>query len=876
MARCVPICRTAYTGLVVLIVLATPSVYAQRTSAVRELLATGQYAECVDLTNQLLEASPDPTLYRLKLQAELTLGRYEDALETFQEARRFAPYDLRICLLGREAYLYNDQPREAALLLNQMRQIIEGDPLMFDDSASLVDVGRFFLLMNWDGRQVLKVFFDRAKGLNPNNVDAYIASGELALSKHDYKLAAEEFQKGAKIGQSVRVRQDDLFGEVGGYESAPTSTLPARNADLEFGIARAFAPSDWPRAAQSLKKVLGLNPNHIDALLFAVDHAIDGEQYDEANSLLDRLEKINPQHPRAWAYRAVLAELNSETEKRDQCRTKALKPWSTNPAVDHLIGRKLSEKYRFAEGAEYQRAALEFDPGYLPARIQLSQDLLRLGREEEGWRLAGEVAERDQYDILAHNLATLQEHIKDFSRLEGEGFLVRMEPREADLYGPEVLRLLAEAKAILAPKYGVELPAEVIVEIFPRQQDFGIRTFGLPGGAGYLGVCFGPVITATSPAAQGEAPANWQSVLWHELCHVVTLTKTNNKMPRWLSEGISVYEERQRNPAWGQQMNPVYREMALGEDLTPVSELSSAFLGPKSGQHLQFAYFESSMVVEYLVEHHGLEKLLQILTDLGVGMPINDALRRVTGSLEELDEKFAEYLRAEAEALAPELNWEKPPADPALPLAELLAWADSHDDNFYALQMQAARLVRERKWQEAKVPLQRLIEAYPEYVEADNAYMLLARCHAQLGETSRQQAVLKQLAERDDDCLEAYLELTNFARDDEDWPEVADYARRALAVNPLLRAAHEALAEASAALDHPPEAIRSYNALLRFDATDVADVHFRLAQLQQQMGDRTAAKRHVLEAIEAAPRYRAALKLLLELSDDPNSGAEQP
>ena len=831
-----------------LLLAAATNASAQRLSAARELFVTGEYAACVELAQDLVERQPDAPLFRLKLQAELELGRYADALATFHEAREYFPFDLRLCLLGREAYLLNDQPREAMVLLKQMRQIIEGDPALFDDSASLVDVGRFFLLLDWDGRQVLKVFFDRAKTLNPNNSDAYLASGELALAKHDYQLAAEEFQKGAK--------------------------LSPQSADLQFGIARAFAPSDWQRTAQSLKRTLELNPNHVDALLFAVDHAIDGEQYAQAAELLDRVEKINAHHPLAWSYRAVLAELGGEPEKKIECRTKALEPWSTNPAVDHLIGRKLSEKYRFAEGAEHQRAALEFDPAYLPAKIQLSQDLLRLGQEEEGWQVAGEVSQRDQYDILAHNLSTLQEHIKDFRRLAGKGFVVRMDPREADLYGPEVLRLLAEAKATLCPKYGVELPAEVIVEIFPRQQDFAIRTFGLPGGAGYLGVCFGSVITATSPAAQGESPANWQAVLWHELCHVVTLTKTNNRMPRWLSEGISVYEERQRNPVWGQQMNPTFREMTLGDDLTPVSDLSSAFLEPKSGQHFLYAYYESSMVVEYLIEKHGLEKLLRILTDLGVGMPINDALRRVTGSLEELDEKFAEYLRAEAEALAPDLDWEKPPADPSLPLAELLAWIESHGDNFYALQARAQRLMRESKWGEAKAPLQRLIGAYPGYVEADNAYALLARCHAELGETTEQQEVLTRLAELDDDCLEAYLQLIEFAEESEDWPALADYARRALAVNPLLRSAHQALAEAETALEHPQEAIRSYNALLSFDATDVADVHFRLAQLLRQTGDLPAAKRHVLEAIEAAPRYRAALELLLELSD--TSSEKQP
>ena len=37
----------------------------------------------------------------------------------------------------------------------------------------------------------------------------------------------------------------------------------------------------------------------------------------------------------------------------------ALVPWGTNPEVDHLIGTKLSQNYRFAKGAEYQRKALQ-------------------------------------------------------------------------------------------------------------------------------------------------------------------------------------------------------------------------------------------------------------------------------------------------------------------------------------------------------------------------------------------------------------------------------------------------------------------------------------------------------------------------------------
>jgi len=132
-----------------------------------------------------------------------------------------------------------------------------------------------------------------------------------------------------------------------------------------------------------------------------------------------------------------------------------------------------------------------------------------------------------------------------------------------------VLALLRRAKATLCAKYGVTVPDPVIVEVFPQKREFAVRTFGLPGADGLLGVCFGRVITANSPASQGANPANWEAVLWHEFCHVVTLTKTHNTMPRWLSEGISVSEEERADPAWGSALNPKFRAMILGDELTP-------------------------------------------------------------------------------------------------------------------------------------------------------------------------------------------------------------------------------------------------------------------------------------------------------------------
>src|SRR5205814_2098835 len=156
-----------------------------------------------------------------------------------------------------------------------------------------------------------------------------------------------------------------------------------------------------------------------------------------------------PWRPEAWAYRAVLAHLRADAPGETNSRSAALKFWPANPQVDYLIGKKLSQKYRFREGSIYQRQALSFDPDFGPAKIQLAQDLLRLGDEVEGWKLADEVYKHDAYDVTAYNLMTLNQTLEKFQTLTNESFVVRMAKREAMIYGQQVLSLLSRAKDTL-------------------------------------------------------------------------------------------------------------------------------------------------------------------------------------------------------------------------------------------------------------------------------------------------------------------------------------------------------------------------------------------------------------------------------------------
>jgi tetratricopeptide (TPR) repeat protein len=861
-------------------VLAATSVSAADFAEAQKLFRAGQYESCVAACEKA-----EANFYQLEdwrllqSQALLALGRYSQAHLVVSNALINVPRSVRLRWAAMETGNYAASTVPATQRLQEINELVGARSWAYRAPADLVALGSAALRLGVDPKTVLERLFIVAQTADPKLREVWLAPGELALEKRDFALAAKTFT------EALKQIPDD--------------------PDLLFGLARSYQPNARPKMLELVQSALAVNEHHVPSLLLLVDHVVDAEQYEQADELLTRALKVNPWHPEAWAYRAVLAHLRNDTTAETEARANGLKFWRANPQVDHLIGRKLSQKYRFAEGAGFQRQALAFDADYLPAKMQLAEDLLRLG-DDEGWKLAETVHQHDAYDVTAYNLVTLQSTMRKFAAVTNEHFVIRMSEHEAALYGERALTLLETARTRLTEKYGVKLESPTYIEIFPEQKDFGVRTFGMPHNPGFLGVCFGRVVTANSPASQGGNPSNWEAVLWHEFAHVVTLQMTKNKMPRWLSEGISVYEELQANPAWGQAMNPRYREMVLGEDLTPVSELSSVFMNAKTDLHVQFAYYQSALVVEYLVGKFGFDKLKAILRDLAEGVDINDAITKHTAPMREVEREFVAFARAKAEALGPGLDWTKletdstrrlarnsasflfvpnPTATNPPPYAEVSpqqpkpAVAESHSEpvpktpsptgagkpNYWTLLEQVQQALADKNWAAAKTPLQTLVTHYPDQSGGNNAYAMLAAVHRGLNETAAERVALEQWAAREADAVDAYLRLMELAEQAQDWKVVAQNAERYLAVNPLVPSPYRFLAAASEALGETRPAIGAYQKLLRLDPADPADVHFRLARLLHSNND-PAAKRQVLQALEEAPRFRAAHRLLLELA----------
>jgi tetratricopeptide (TPR) repeat protein len=837
-----------------------PNAFAAEVADGLKLLSTGKYAAAIEAADKALEddrTDEDWTL--IKVRAQMATGKYADAIYVVTNAFKRYPLStsIRLKLLARDVFLFNGFTEEADSSLTEINRLAGTRTWAYQDPVNIATLGITALQLGADPKLVLDRLLKPALNADDTIVDTHLAVANLAMSKGDFQMAANQLRAGLKI-------------------------LPDE-PDLYHALALAFRESDRNEMLKAVKEALDRNENHVPCKLLMIDHLIDGEQFDEAEKKLAEVLAVNEWQPEAWAYRSVIAHLKNQPKDETKFRSTALKHYSNNPEIDHLIGRKLSQKYRFREGAAAQRQALVFDEDHVAAKIQLAQDLLRLGAddEKEGWELAAEVHEEDGFDVTAYNLVTLKDTTDKYVALTNANFVVRMEKREATIWGDRALALLEEAHRVLSKKYDIDLLRTTIVEIFASQNDFGVRTFGMPGNPGFLGVCFGSVITANSPSTQADSPSNWEAVLWHEFAHVITLTKTKNKMPRWLSEGISVYEELKKNPSWGQRMTPRYVQMIDAGDLTPVSRLSLAFLTPKSPEHLQFAYYESYLVVDYIVREFGIAALRGILDDLGKGDWINIALARHCKPIEELDGEFDEYVKELAANLAPGLDFADPKEEKGVfggPILRDDAGVPINpvrrqNNNYFRLSADAMRLIRAEKYEEAKILLKKIIEHYPDDISASGALRMMAKVHRELEEDAAERKLLVRLALQDSDGLDINTRLLDLEVGRENWTGVQKYARHYLAINPLHARPYRFQAMAFEKTDRPKEAIAALEKVLLFEPADPADVHFRLASLLAADKQNGAARRHVLKSLEEAPRYREAHRLLLKLSAKPK-GAE--
>ncbi len=796
-----------FLGLVV------ESAWGQETDY-RTLWKRGDYAEAVKVLLERVSYHPRSTRRDYAELLVLT-GRVDEAIAQLEGLSASSPdVTVRLAELYRMRGRMGDYGMTLIKAEHQVRLLSEYRP----DIDDFLAAARLRELKGEDPKSLLR-FYNLMAQAFPNSVPVFIAAGKLSLDKRAFDVAAEKY--GAALA------------------------LDPENQKALAGLMWCYYHAGDDRILEVMAQLLALNPNHLEVQRLQAEQLLDRNEARAALAVLDSILSVNPNHLKALGLKAAAFFLLDDPEAMKKMQERALAFNGHFSGAFRIPGRIASRQYRFEEGRVFQGRALEIDEEDVEARLLLAYDLLRLGKDAEARSELEQVFAADPYSVRAYNLLEAADAIDGFETISRGIFKLQLPGREAEVMSDGLLKLLNEAALYYQRKYNIELHTPVVVQVFDDHDVFMVRSVGLPGNAGHLGICFGRLVTMDSPRARPPGTMNWQQVLWHEFVHVITLQKTRNRMPRWLSEGISVYEETQKDVSWGQHLSPDFKQIVDGEGFPAVGDLRRFFADPETPVHLMYGYFVSGEFVAFYVNHYGLDALVTALDRIGDGMAAVEALISASGvSARLMDERFMEYM-----------------GNRCAPLKAL-----SKNSEFREALDAGKEAVEAKNWVEAERFFLKAHALYPDYIAEDAPLRLWVDAGMARGDPGwHHRKALKKLVEWDATAHEACLVLSEFYVEDKDWAAARAVLNRALAVRPFQVEILARRAEVHEMLANWDAAIADWRRLIYLDVPGRAAHRLNLAEALAKKGEVKAAKAEVLALLETMPHFWDAQQLLLQL-----------
>jgi cellulose synthase operon protein C len=657
------------------------------------------------------------------------------------------------------------------------------------------------------------VFRDLVKA-HPNNPDYRVRWGRLFLDHFQPNDAAQLFE------EALAIKKDH-----------PGALL---------GLALVAADNFEGKAVELAEQALAADPKLVEARVLLARLALEDNDPERAAEEADQALKISPNALDAMAIHASIDWLGDKTDA----------PWigrilAENPHYGHayeLAGHFFVINRRYEEGIAYYRKAVAIQPDLWTAHSQLGINLMRLGYEQEARSELEECWRNGYQDDATKNTLTLLDSYKNFVTYRTDTTILKLDKKEAELLRPYFEAEMKRALATYEKKYGFKLDRPVQLEVYPNHDDFAVRTLGMPG-LGALGVTFGYVVAMDSPSGRRPGDFHWASTMWHELSHVYVLAATHHRVPRWFTEGLAVYEETAVSPDWGDRLDPHVIAAIQQKKLLPVAELDRGFVHPTYPTQVVVSYFQAGRICGFIARQWGYNKLLAMMHDFGANATTPQVIEKeLSMRPEEFDKKFLAALDAETKTVVDGFDqWKKG-------LKEVAALARAGENEQVIKKSDAIR------------------DIYPDYVELGNLYEFRADAFLALGNKPAAIEELERYAKIGGRSPETLKKLAELEVEADRPADAAVTLNRLNYIDPVDEDLHRRLGDLWFAQNNIAGAIREYQAVLAWKPVDPAAAHFNLAKALRRANRNDEARDQVLLALETAPGYRPAQKMLLELS----------
>ncbi|MBN1419462.1 MAG: tetratricopeptide repeat protein [Planctomycetes bacterium] len=526
-------------------------------------------------------------------------------------------------------------------------------------------------------KEANSVMFWQAQKIEKDSLPYLFALGDALIAKYNYPDARSCFR--------------DALRKRPRHPRALCGMAEAMLADFGMGSDR------YEQVADRVRQALEVNPRHLKAHELLGDLAlIDGDVAAASASFRKALE-TNPNAIEVRGKLGACALLSNDREAFEAEEARAASA-SAKPAEFYAAAAEtVNRHYRFELAVTLAEKALEVDPDYWPVYVTLGMGYLRTCRDAEGEEYIARAFERDPFNVWAFNTRKLIRYMKaEFTEEKRPHFVIRMPKEDAPFLVPYLAPLLERQRERLSAKFGFEPPVAHI-EAFSDHQWFSARTTGLPGISA-AGACFGRLVTLATPKA---IPEHWGIVACHEFAHVVTVLASNYRIPRWLTEGISVREEGLSHPGWEREFEqPFVNDVGHGR-LPSVLTFDASFHKPTRPGEVISAYYMASVIVRFIEETYGEARLRDLVAAYRTKTTKSAFPAALGVEPEAFDRAFAEYARglAAATGLEPliepdeiqglKARAEKDPSDPEAHAR--LAWAAYFGGNRVDVPIHAGR-----------------------------------------------------------------------------------------------------------------------------------------------------------------------------------------
>ena len=857
-----------------------------------EALRSGEYAKAIELFAARIEEQPaDVRAHRGLVQAYRDTGRYREAERAIQEFERSFPASVELAHNLGEIYYATGRSGEAREAFQRSIAGAAPDALSAEIALAVLDYergrgpeamerfDRFIDVYNLSGRAGKAGRLSSADLTAVGTACRYLGVGNPQLFK-DALRAFDEAAAVDPLDLEPKIRAGELFLEKHNSTDAGATfqevlTVNPHHPRALLGMARVMDFENSPEVLELVQKALEVNPQSVEARVFLAREHLDIEDYERASAEAERALEVNPVSLEALSILAAASFLKGDVEGFEKVRARVLEQNPIYAEFYNTLSDICVQNRLYRQAVEFSRQAVLLDDRSWRGYGLLGLNQLRLGDVEEGKTNLERSFAGDPYNVWIKNTLDLLDTFPDYRETKSDRFLLVIDGKESDLLAPYVMALAEEAYDRLAERYQYRPETPIRIEVYPSHADFSVRTIGL-AGLGALGVCFGPVIAIDSPSAREKGGFNWGSTLWHELGHTVTLGMTDHRVPRWVSEGLSVYEEHRARPGWGDDVSIPFLIAYQKDMLLPIADLNNGFIRPSNPHQIGNSYYQASLVFELIERDHGFPAILKMLDGYKKGLTNAEVFQAALGiEPEAFDKVLADYLeerfsgpasvvKVPSENQAPSENQSMEVLSPQQ-IQDRLA-KDPRD--FGGQLAMGEVLFQQGKLEEALDYLKQAQLLFPEYGGDNSPYWYLAQIYRQQGELGKAAEELAAFTRINESHYEAHLALAEIRESLGDLRASAEALGKAVFIYPLEMAPHRRLAEIYGELGEFRSAIRERQAVVALAPVDRAQALYELAFAHYQAGDLSTAKREVLRALEVAPNFEEAQDLLLRLLPD--------